>query len=241
MGICRSSNKNIKTNQKSENQSIIIEEDKNNENEKRKINAKKDDKFKDMPEWGNNIKKGFGIKQMPGYKCNLKIDELIELREKFWISKQSSPLKIQWKIIHQACVYDHIKAEDYLFKNGINTINGCINQCIDKDGNIYKVPNYCINDPYFELELLPQDDSHNEEIEINLFDIPNQKNIKMKVRENQTGKFLIEKYAEKYNIDLNKNIIRLLFGGGIINDNDTLYQHKVKNGYSIQICVSKKN
>ena len=241
MGICRSSNKNIKTNQKSENQSIIIEEDKNNENEKRKINAKKDDKFKDMPEWGNNIKKGFGIKQMPGYKCNLKIDELIELREKFWISKQLSPLKIQWKIIHQACVYDHIKAEDYLFKNGINTINGCINQCIDKDGNIYKVPNYCINDPYFELELLPQDDSHNEEIEITLFDIPNQKNIKMKVRENQTGKFLIEKYAEKYNIDLNKNIIRLLFGGGIIKDNDTLYQHKVKNGYSIQICVSKKN
>jgi len=239
MGICRSSNKNIKTNQKSENQSIINEKDKNNENEKRKINAKKDDKFKDMPEWGNNIKKGFGIKQMPGYKCNLKIDELIELREKFWASKQSQ--KMQWKIIHQACVYDHIKAEDYLFKNGINTINGCINQCIDKDGNIYKVPNYCINDPYFELELLPQDDSHNEEIEITLFDIPNQKNIKMKVRENQTGKFLIEKYAEKYNIDLNKNIIRLLFGGGIIKDNDTLYQHKVKNGYSIQICVSKKN
>ena len=239
MGICRSSNKNIKTNQKSENQSIINEKDKNNENEKRKINAKKDDKFKDMPEWGNNIKKGFGIKQMPGYKCNLKIDELIELREKFWASKQSQ--KMQWKIIHQACVYDHIKAEDYLFKNGINTINGCINQCIDKDGNIYKVPNYCINDPYFELELLPQDDSHNEEIEITLFDIPNQKNIKMKVRENQTGKFLIEKYAEKYNIDLNKNIIRLLFGGGIIKENDTLYQHKVKNGYSIQICVSKKN
>ena len=239
MGICRSSNKNIKTNQKSENQSIINEKEKNNDNEKRKINAKKDDKFKDMPEWGNNIKKGFGIKQMPGYKCNLKIDELIELREKFWASKQSQ--KMQWKIIHQACVYDHIKAEDYLFKNGINTINGCINQCIDKDGNIYKVPNYCINDPYFELELLPQDDSHNEEIEITLFDIPNQKNIKMKVRENQTGKFLIEKYAEKYNIDLNKNIIRLLFGGGIIKDNDTLYQHKVKNGYSIQICVSKKN
>ena len=239
MGICRSSNKNIKTNQKSENQSIINEKDKNNENEKRKINAKKDDKFKDMPEWGNNIKKGFGIKQMPGYKCNLKIDELIELRDQFWASRQTH--KIQWKNIHQACVYDHIKAEDYLFKNGINTINGCINQCIDKDGNIYKIPNYCINDPYFELELLPQDDSHNEEIEITLFDIPNQKNIKMKVRENQTGKFLIEKYAEKYNIDLNKNIIRLLFGGGIIKENDTLYQHKVKNGYSIQICVSKKN
>ena len=38
MGICRSSNKNIKTNQKSENQSIINEKEKNNDNEKRKIN-----------------------------------------------------------------------------------------------------------------------------------------------------------------------------------------------------------
>ena len=241
MGICGGSNKDVKTKQKNQNQNLNQINNKNEKPEKeyRKIFDNEDDKFKDMPEWGNNIKKGFGIKQMPGYKCNLKIDELIELREKFWASKQSQ--KMQWKIIHQACVYDHIKAEDYLFKNGINTINGCINQCIDKDGNIYKVPNYCINDPYFELELLPQDDSHNEEIEITLFDIPNQKNIKMKVRENQTGKFLIEKYAEKYNIDLNKNIIRLLFGGGIIKDNDTLYQHKVKNGYSIQICVSKKN
>ena len=47
-----------------------------------------------------------------------------------------------------------------------------------------------------------------------------------------------EKYAEKHNIDLSKNIIRLLFGGGIIKDEESLYQHKVKNGFSIQICVS---
>ena len=241
MGICGGSNKDVKTKQKNQNQNLNQINHKNEklENEYRNILDNEDDKFKDMPEWGNNIKKGFGIKQMPGYKCNLKIDELIELREKFWASKQSQ--KMQWKIIHQACVYDHIKAEDYLFKNGINTINGCINQCIDKDGNIYKVPNYCINDPYFELELLPKDNSHNEEIEITLFDIINQKNIKLKVNESEKGSDIIKKYAEKNNIDLNDNVIRLLFGGGIIKDDDTLYQHKVKNGFSIQICVSKKN
>ena len=52
------------------------------------------------------------------------------------------------------------------------------------------------------------------------------------------GLELKEKYAEKHNIDLTKNRIRLLFGGGIIQDNESLYQHKVKNGFSIQICVS---
>ena len=147
---------------------------------------------------------------------------------------------MQWKIIHQACVYDHIKGEEYLYKNNIKTVNGCINECIDSYGNIYKVPNFCINDPYFELELLPKDDSHNEIIEIKLFDIINQKNIQIKVSENEKGIDLIKKYASKYNIDLNEFVIRLLFGGGIIKENDTLYQHKVKNGFSIQICVAKK-
>ena len=240
MGICgTSSNKDIKTKQIIQiNQSSIIKEKNNNENQS-EIKEEEDERFKDMPEWGNNIMKGFGIKQMPGYKCDLKIDELIELRDQFWASRQSH--KIQWKNIHQACVYDHIKAEEYLYKNNIKTLDGCINQCVDAYGNIYKVPNFCINDPYFELELLPKDNSHNEEIEITLFDIINQKNIKLKVNESEKGSDIIKKYAEKNNIDLNDNVIRLLFGGGIIKDDDTLYQHKVKNGFSIQICVSKKN
>jgi hypothetical protein len=240
MGICgTSSNKDIKTKQIIQiNQSNIIKEKNNNENQS-EIKEEEDERFKDMPEWGNNIMKGFGIKQMPAYKCDLKIDELIELRDQFWASRQTH--KIQWKNIHQACVYDHIKAEEYLYKNNIKTLDGCINQCVDAYGNIYKVPNFCINDPYFELELLPKDNSHNEEIEITLFDIINQKNIKLKVNESEKGCDIIKKYAEKNNIDLNDNVIRLLFGGGIIKDDDTLYQHKVKNGFSIQICVSKKN
>ena len=240
MGICgTSSNKDIKTKQIIQiNQSSIIKEKNNNENQS-EIKEEEDERFKDMPEWGNNIMKGFGIKQMPAYKCDLKIDELIELRDQFWASRQTH--KIQWKNIHQACVYDHIKAEEYLYKNNIKTLDGCINQCVDAYGNIYKVPNFCINDPYFELELLPKDNSHNEEIEITLFDIINQKNIKLKVNESEKGSDIIKKYAEKNNIDLNDNVIRLLFGGGIIKDDDTLYQHKVKNGFSIQICVSKKN
>ena len=237
MGICSTTNKEVKPkniqNQPIKEKNQFLE--KSNENE----NEIENPKFKDMPIWGDNKIKGFGIKQMPGYKCNLKIDELIKLREQFWSSKKTN--KMQWKIIHQACVYDHIKGEEYLYKNNIKTVNGCINECIDSYGNIYKIPNFCINDPYFELEILPKDNSHNEIIEIKLFDIINQKNIQIKVSENEKGIDLIKKYASKYNIDLNEFVIRLLFGGGIIKENDTLYQHKVKNGYSIQICVSKKN
>ena len=120
----------------------------------------------------------------------------------------------------------------------MNTLNGCINICTDNQGNIFRVPNYCINDPYFELELLNNNEAKGENIEIKLFDVVNQKQIKLNVLDSITGGELIAKYANEGNIDLNKNKIRLLFGGGIIKENETLFQHKVKNGFSIQICIS---
>ena len=192
--------------------------------------------YPDMPEWGGGITKGYGIKQMPAYKCDLKIDELNKKREDFWSSK--TKLKSKWKIIHQACIYDHINAEEFLYKNNMKTIEGCINMCTDNQGNIFRVPNYCINDPHFQLELLDKEESKCEKIEIKLFDVVNQKQNKMTILDNITGEELIEKYASEENIDLSKNKIRLLFGGGIINNNETLFQHKVKNGFSIQICIS---
>ena len=242
MGICgTSSSKDIKTKQiiQNQNPNIMKEKTINNQYEQKEIVENEDPKFRDMPEWGNNIMKGFGIKQMPAYKCDLKIDELIELRDDFWASRQTH--KTQWKIIHQACVFDHIKAEEYLYKNNMKTLDGCINQCVDTYGNIYKVPNFCINDPYFELEILPEDNNHSQTINIILFDITNQKQIKLKVSEAEKGESIIQKYAKAHNIDLNENKIRLLFGGGIIKENESLYQHKVKDGFSIQIVVSKIN
>ena len=159
--------------------------------------------FPDMPEWGNGIKKGYGIKQMPAYKCDLKIDELNKKREEFWSSK--TKLKSKWKIIHQACIYDHINAEDFLYKNNMKTMEGCINMCSDNEGNIFRVPNYCINDPYFQLELLDKNESKKgENIEIKLFDIVNQKQKKLNVLDNITGEEIIQKYASEEKIDLKK-------------------------------------
>ena len=37
--------------------------------------------YPDMPEWEGGITKGYGIKQMPAYKCDLKIDELNRKRD----------------------------------------------------------------------------------------------------------------------------------------------------------------
>lgn len=237
MGICYNKKKNIIEPIKHQPSNNVTSSLQNAETvfSKKKL-AQPEEKFEDMPEWEGERYKGLGIKRMKGYKCNLKINELTKLREDFWLSHQQN--RQQWKIIHQACVYDHIKAEDYLNKNNMKTLNGCINCCVDQSGNVYCVPNYCINDPYFELELLPKDNNHNSEIEIKLFDLINQKNLLISVNENITGAELKQKYSEMHNIELSKNKIRLLFGGGLIKDDETLYQHKVKNGFSIQVCVT---
>ena len=191
--------------------------------------------FPDMEEWGNGIMKGYGIKQMPGYKCSLKIDELNQKRDEFWNSKFEN--KREWKILHQACIYDHVNAEEFLFKNNFKTVNGCINMCIDNEGNIYRIPNYCINDPHYELELLPKNNLNSKNIEIKLMDNLSEQKIKLNVNDNITGKELIKIYSEYKGINLNNNKIKLFFGGGVIKDNDSLYQHNVKNGFSLQVCI----
>ena len=194
--------------------------------------------YPDMPEYEPVILKGFGIKQMPGYKCDLKIDQLNKKRDEFWSSKNKANIS-RWKIIHQACIYDHINAEEYLFKNNIKTLNGCINMCLDEDGKLYRVPNFCINDPTFKLELLNNDNSKNEKINIFLNDVSEQKKKSFNIPDSTKGKELIDMYCQEENIDKNKYNFKLIFGGGIIKDDETLFQHKVKNEYVIQICKFK--
>ena len=195
--------------------------------------------FPDMPLWNNGKTTGLGIKEMPAYKCDLKINELEKKRKAFWNSHKKHTDK--WNIIHQACIYPHIKSEEYLASHNFRTLDGCINMCVNlEDNNIYRVPNYCINDPYFELEILPKSGGNsNNKINIILYEATRKQKINLNVNENTTGNEIINYYAKQNKIDLTRNKIRLLFGGGIIRNDETLYQHKVKNGEMIQVSVFK--
>ena len=200
-------------------------------------NMEKDD-FPDMPLWNNGKNVGYGIKEMPAYKCDLKINQLEKKRDQFWKSHKTH-IK-QWKIIHQAVVYPHIKSEEFLASYGFKTLDGCINMCVDPEGNVFRVPNYCINDPYFELELLPINGGNNSKLlNIILKDATRKNNLNLNITENTTGKELINLYAKNFNINLNKFDVKLLYGGGIIRTNETLYQHKVKSGQIIQVSIFK--
>ena len=193
--------------------------------------------FPDMKEWKGNRYSGIGIKKMKGYKCKLPIDKLNEKRQKFWDKrnqKGNQNYKV-WRIINQACVYDEYRANLLLEQFKLTTANGCINHIIDRKGNHYFIPNYCINDPFFEKSFKIEDDIKQENIVINVFESSSNEKLELTVSNLLTGEELKHIIMKKLKIS-NKNFkIRLFYSGMEIKDNQFLYQHKIKKEYKIQI------
>ena len=197
--------------------------------------------FPDMPEWEGERYTGIGIKKMKGYKCDLPIDKLNKKREEFWDIKDSKKTDNYetWRIIHQACVYDELRANMLLEENELRTESGCINHIIDPYGNHYHTPNYCINDPYFERQYKKKKNVEEKKVKIKLFEPSANINEEKTVNNTMTGKELKDLFRKEHNIGNDFNL-RLFFGGMEITDDHFLYQHNLKSGYKIQVMKLKK-
>ena len=197
--------------------------------------------FPDMPEWEGDRFTGIGIKKMRGYKCDLPIDKLNKKRDEFWDQKNNRDnenYKI-WRIINQACVYDELRANMLLEEYGLTTDNGCINHIIDSNGNHYHIPNYCINDPFFEREYKIKKDIEEKKVKIKLFEPTSNINEEHIVNNTMTGKQLKDFFKKEHNVGDEFNL-RLFFGGMEIKDDHFLYQHHLKNGFKIQVMKLPK-
>ena len=217
-----------------------IQIDLNNERErKNKIAnpASPDPNFPDMEEWPGDRYKGIGIKRMKGYKCTLPINELNEMRENFWTTKIEENSK--WRIIQQICVFDEERANLTLGHYNFQVAENCVNHIIDNHGKHYFVPNYCINDPYFEKELI-QTNEPEKKIKIFLYDVSCDNTIEEEFSNHDTGETIKKKFFEKIKLDENKYNIRLFFSGTEIKNGDFLYQHGLDNDYKIQVMKIKK-
>ena len=192
--------------------------------------------FPDMPEWDGDRYTGIGLKKMKGYKCDLPIDELNKKRDEFWDlrnSRETENYKI-WRAINQACVYDELRANMLLEEYGLTTKSGCINHIIDQEGNHYHIPNYCINDPFFERQYKVKKNIEEKKVKIKIFEPTGNINEEKSVMNTMTGKELKELFRKEHNIGDNFNL-RLFFGGMEIVDDHFLYQQKIKNGFKIQV------
>ena len=197
--------------------------------------------FPDMPEWDGDRYMGIGIKKMRGYKCDLPIDELTKIRDKFWDLRNSSstPNSQTWQNINQACVYDELRANMLLEECSLTCYKGCINHIVDQEGNHYHVPNYCINDPFFERQYKVKKNIEEKKVKIKLFEPADNIDEERSVLNTMKGKELKELFKKEHKIGDNFNL-RLFFAGMEIKDEHCLYQHNLKSGIKIQVMKLPK-
>ena len=153
-----------------------------------------DPNFPDMEEWEGERYKGVGIKRMKGYKCTLPINQLNELHEKFWTTKINEDEN--WRIIQQICVFDVERSNMTLGRYNFEVAVDCINHIIGPDGEHYYVPNYCINDPYFEKTLSLKDEEE-KKISLNLYDVSTDTTITSEFSNLDTGKTIKNVFIAK--------------------------------------------
>jgi hypothetical protein len=210
-----------------------------NEFRKNSINKKDngpDPNFPDMEEWEGEKYKGVGIKRMKGYKCTLPIDKLNEMREKFWTTKINEDEN--WRIIQQVCVFDEERANMTLGRYNFEVADNCVNHIIGSEGEHYYVPNYCVNDPYFE-KTLSLKDVEEKKINLILYDVANDHAVNHQFSVHDKGEKLKKVFREQTGTKENEYKLRLFFSGMEILDDEYIYQHKLDDGYKIQVMKIK--
>ena len=140
-----------------------------------------------------------------------------------------------WQVIQQACIYDEYRANIVLEKYKLRTANGCINHIIDENENHYYVPNYCINDPFFEKELCNDEKDDEEMLKLVLFEVTQNIHVTINISNHATGEDLKKKFRKETKIKKKKFNFRLFFAGSEIKDEHFLYQHKLSDDYKIQV------
>ncbi len=200
--------------------------------EKNRFSNKRDPNFPDMEEWPGERYKGIGIKRMKGYKCDLPIDKLNEMREKFWSTKIEE--NENWRIIQQICVFDEERANMTLGRFNFEVAENCVNHIIGSHGEHYFVPNYCINDPYFEKEL-KREDVPEKKIKLFLYDVSSDTTVEETFSNHDTGEKIKNKFIQEAKIKENEYKIRLFFSGSEIKNSDCIYQHGIEDNFKIQV------
>ena len=204
--------------------------------EKNRFSNKRDPNFPDMEEWPGERYKGIGIKRMKGYKCDLPIDKLNEMREKFWSTKIEE--NENWRIIQQICVFDEERANMTLGRFNFEVAENCVNHIIGSHGEHYFVPNYCINDPYFEKEL-KREDVPEKKIKLFLYDVSSDTTVEETFSNHDTGEKIKNKFIQEAKIKENEYKIRLFFSGSEIKNSDCIYQHGIEDNFKIQVMKIK--
>jgi len=150
--------------------------------------------------------------------------------------------KVIWKSIKQICLVDEARARNLLKTNNLKTANGCINTIQDNDGNTYKVPNFCINQPFFEKEIqnTPAEAIETKDLHLYMYDLYSNKKYDINVNNKVLCSDIKGIFSKLAEITEEEYKLRFIFGGTELKDEHFIYQYKIDNEYTIQVYKMKK-
>lgn len=103
-----------------------------------------------FPEVKEEIYVGLGLRRMKAYKCPVTKEELKQRREAFWGTRIEGDAGV-WQFLKELCelpVNEDENIRPMLEANEITPLKNCLNVTYDRGGEVYEIPNYCINEPY---------------------------------------------------------------------------------------------
>ena len=171
---------------------------------------------------------GKGLRRMKGYISKIPKDELEKRRIAFWGTRVEGNAQV-WDFLKELCelpIGEEKNMTAMLEANEITPLLGCINVTYDKSGEIYEIPNYCINDPV--LYDLPETHVKKPKIkEISFFARKGAKQINIKLSNNCLVEKLKENISENFEIKIEN--VRIFFGGKELKNGNELWMYKISD------------
>ena len=180
---------------------------------------------------------GNGLRRMKAFISNISKEELLQRREAFWGTRVEGNIQV-WQFLKEICELPPNEDENIkpmLEANEITPLKNCINITFDKGGEVYEIPNYCINDPLI-YDLPESHLKRPEKKKISFHGRKGAEQFKIKT-ENYTKVDSIRKNIGKKFGKSDKDI-RLFFGGKELKNGNELWQYNVKDEDVIIIMCS---
>ena len=190
-----------------------------------------------FPEVKEDIYVGLGLRRMKAFKCPISKEELKQRREAFWETRIEGDAGV-WQFLKELCelpVYEDENIKPMLEANEITPLKNCLNVTYDRGGEVYEIPNYCINEPY-SYDLPESHIKRPEKKKISFHGRRGGEQFKIKT-ENYTKVDSIRKnIGKKFQKDVHS--VRLFFRGKEMKDGNELWQYNVQDEDVIIIMCS---
>ena len=181
-----------------------------------------------FPEVKNSTYVGKGLRRMKAYISIVPKDELEKRRIAFWGTRVEGDPQV-WSFLKELCNLPEGEEENIkamLEANEITPLKKCINVTYDKAGEVYEIPNYCINEPFsFDLPEMHVKKPEKKNISFHVRRGADQ--IKIKAYNTTLVEKVKSNIAKK--LEINENKIRLFFRGKEMKNEKELWVYNIED------------